>query len=65
VSATSVPVALLLSDGVLDRTLDGLAVKARGPSGDTDVQNLARWDLKDALIQALRREGLDIDVRRG
>ena len=65
-AVNAVPVAMLFSDAVLDRTLDELAHEARSaPAGTDSVASLARWDLKAALITALRREGLDVDARRG
>lgn len=56
-----VAMAVLLSDRVLDGVLDFLLVRATIPatetrSVDTSVENLARWDLKAALVECLGRE---------
>jgi hypothetical protein len=51
-----VPIADLLSDRVLDQVLDELTERA-GLERGTDALNLARWDLKGALVDAL-----DIDT---
>jgi hypothetical protein len=54
----AVPVATLLSDRVLDGVLGFLLVRATVDGGDNSVQNLARWDLKAALVEVLGREGI-------
>lgn len=48
----TVPLTLLFSDRVLDRTLDELT-DAAGHERNTDALGLARWDLKAALRTAL------------
>lgn len=52
------PMDVLLSDRVLDGVLGFLLVRAIAPGGDSSVENLARWDLKAALVEVLGREGI-------
>jgi hypothetical protein len=52
----TVPTRALFSDRCLDRTLDALTVAAGLPA-NTSALNLARWDLKAALRDALIAEG--------
>ena len=48
----SVHIGLLRSDRFLDRVLDKLTVAAGHPA-NTSALNLARWDLKRALLDTI------------